>query len=111
MTRRQVAQMIAGMGMPYAYYQFTEGTAEAPPFVCYFYNGIDDLYADGVNYQKIERLHIELYTAEKDFEKEGIVESTLTANGFPYTKEINYINSEKLWQIAYETEVIINEQG
>ena len=38
MTRQEVAQMIAEMGIPYAYYQFPHGTEQAPPFVCFFYS-------------------------------------------------------------------------
>lgn len=112
MTYTEVATMVASIGLPYAYYQFPEGTAQEPPFVCFFYTNTDDLYADDKNYQGIPRLNIELYTSEKDFEKEAALEKILNDNGLTYYKEENYINSESMWQIAYEMEVIINgEQG
>ena len=109
MTYTEIASMIEAIGLPYAYYQFPEGTGQAPPFICFFYSGIDDLYADDSNYQRIVTLNIELYTSEKDFEHETAIESALADNGLTYYKEENYISSEKMYQIAYEMEVIINE--
>ena len=108
MTYKELASMIESIGLPFAYYQFPEGTSQAPPYVVFFYSDIDDLYADETNYQRIVQLNIELYTAEKDFDSEAAVEAVLAENDLTYYKEENYINSEKLYQIAYEMEVIIN---
>lgn len=108
MTYEEIATMIESFGLPSAYYQFPEGTGQVPPFVVFFYSGIDDLYADDVNYQRIVTLNIEFYTKEKDFDNEALIESKLTESGLTYTKEESYIASEKMYQIAYETEVIIN---
>lgn len=108
MTYKEISTMIESIGFPFAYYQFPEGTSQAPPFVVFFYSQIDDLYADEANYQRIVTLNIELYTAEKDFDSEAAVEAVLAENDLTYYKEENYIDSEKLYQIAYEMEVIIN---
>lgn len=108
MTYKEIAAMVESIGLPYAYYQFPEGTGQEPPFVVFFYSNIDDLYADESNYQRIVTLNIELYTREKDFEKEATVEGILQNSGLSYYKEENYIDSEKMYQIAYEMEVIIN---
>lgn len=108
MTYTEVATMVASIGLPYAYYQFPEGTGQDPPFVVFFYSNIDDVYADDSNYQRIVTLNIELYTREKDFEHEETIETALADNGLTYYKEENYIDSEKMYQIAYETEVIIH---
>ena len=109
MTYKQIASMVSSIGLPYAYYQFPEGTAQAPPFVVFFYADTDDVFADDTNYQRIATLNIELYTNEKDFATESTVEQILTNNNLTYYKEENYIDSEQMWQIAYEMEVIINE--
>lgn len=108
MTHKEVAEMVKSIGLPYAYYQFPEGTGQAPPFVCFFYSNTDDLYADDSNYQRILVLNVELYTAEKDFDLEDKTEKILSEAGLTYYKEENYIDSEKMWQIAYEMEVLIN---
>lgn len=108
MTYKQIASMVSSIGLPYAYYQFPEGTAQAPPFVVFFYADTDDVFADDTNYQRIATLNIELYTSEKDFSTESTAEQILTNNNLTYYKEENYIDSEQMWQIAYEMEVIIN---
>ena len=108
MSYEDIATMIESFGLPYAYYQFPEGTGQEPPFVVFFYSNIDDVYADDSNYQRIVTLNIELYTREKDFEHEETIETALADNGLTYYKEENYIDSEKMYQIAYEMEVIIH---
>ena len=108
MTREQVYQMVNSIGLPCAYYEFPDGTAQAPPFVVWFFATDTDVKADNSNYCDKEILSIELYTRSRDFEQEQAVEAVLKANGFCYAKEPSFIESERIWQIAYESEVIIN---
>lgn len=108
MTYKQIATMISGIGLPYAYHHFPNNTAKEPPFICFFFTGIDDLYADNSNYQRFETLNVELYTNQKDFANEEQVEAVLNGAGLTYYKEESYIESEQMWQIAYESEVLIN---
>ena len=108
MTYKEVNQMVKSMNLPYAYYQFPDGTAQAPPFICFFYSGTNDLYADQENYQRIEQLNIELYTKHKDFDLEAQIEAVLKANGITFSRQDSYINTEKMWQIAYEMDVLIS---
>lgn len=61
MTLKQVAQMVRSIGLPFAYYQFDDDTAVAPPFVVFYYPEDFDLHADGTNYKTIQSLVIELY--------------------------------------------------
>ncbi len=74
----------------------------------WFFTDSNDAYADNSNYVKIPTLNIELYTRFKDFENEALVEEVLKANGLTWYKEENFIESEQIWQIAYESEVVIN---
>ena len=108
MTFQQVNLMIESFGLPYAYYQFPEGTDQPCPFICFFYSGSGDVYADDINYQDIRKLTIELYTSTRDLTLEAVIEEFLKDNGFSYYREPNYIDTEKMWQIAYEMEVMIN---
>lgn len=110
MTYKEINTMIKSIGLPYAYFQFPKNTGQAPPFVLFFYSQQDDLFADDTNYQKIAKLNIELYTKEKDFAREEAVENVLQSYGFSYYKEENYIDTEQMFQIAYEMEVIINAE-
>ena len=110
MTHKEVNLMVKSMGLPYAYYQFPENTQQAPPFICYFYSGTSDFFADQENYQRIEQLNIEFYTKRKDFAKEEAIEAILKANGLTFTRQDSYIGSEKIWQIAYEMDVLITPE-
>lgn len=108
MTYEQIASMVESMGFPYAYYEFDEGSGQQPPFICFYYPNNNDFHADGVNYANIEQLNIELYTDEKDFDAEEKVESVLKANGLTFQKAETKIDSEKMYQVLYECEVLIN---
>lgn len=108
MTREEVAQMIDTIGPPYAYYQFSENTAQPCPFICFYYAGSDDMSADNINYAKVERLIIELYTDEKDFEKEDRVAAVLNSYGLFFTKTETYIATERMYETIFESEVILN---
>lgn len=109
MTTKEVSDMIKGIGVPYAYYQFTKATAKPCPFICFWYPGDNDFVADNKNYSKINRLILELYTDSKDFELEKKVETALNEAGLVYTREEAYIDTERMFQISYESEVVINE--
>ena len=108
MTYKEISTMLDGVGVPYAYYQFPDNTPQVPPFICFYYDGDNDLKADNVNYAAIRTLVIELYTAEKDFTLEDTVESVLKQNELPFSREEVYIDTEKLFMITYTMEVVIN---
>lgn len=108
MSRKEVYTMIQSIGLPCAYYEFPENTGQAPPFVVWFFATDTDVKADDTNYCDKEVIAVELYTKIRDFDQERAVEAVLTANGFCYSKEPNFIQKEKIWQIAYESEVLIN---
>lgn len=110
MTFTEIANMVAEIGYPYAYYQFDHGTEKAPPFICFYYPGRDDFLADDSNYSQITELTIELYTDNKDFEAESAVETVLEASGIVYEKDESYIDSERMYMITYTTEVLINAE-
>lgn len=119
MTYKEVYQVISGISLttsstgptiPAAYLQFPEDDPDnpAPPFICYYYTGDNDLKADDSNYQKIRQLNIELYCDNKDFATELLVEDALTSHGIVYSKLEDYIDSEKMYMTTYQTEVVIN---
>lgn len=109
MTYKEVKTMVATLGLPFAYKQFPNNTEQAPPFICYlFTDRSTDLMADNKNYSKLRPLSIELYTDEKDFEKEATIETALTNAGLAFTRSEDYIESERMYQITYDTEVLID---
>lgn len=108
MTYQEISNMIAEVGIPYAYYVFPVATPQAPPFICFMYPRNDDLMADNVNYARIVALTIELYTEEKDFSLEATLENILKNHGLKYVKSETYLDSEGMQMEVYEMEVLIN---
>ena len=109
MTYKEVASMVAEIGLPNAYYQFKE-TIQGPPFVCFFFTNANDFLADDVNFQKIEHLAVELYTDEKDYSLEAVVEDVLEGHCLVYLKQEEYLDSEQMHITVYEMDVVITEE-
>lgn len=109
MTEKEVFQMVKEAGFPAAYHHFEEGQSPDPPFLVYLYPGTNNFSADGAVYQGINQLDMELYTEKKDLEAEKKVEAVLKKHGFFYEKNETYLESEKMFEVIYETEVLINE--
>lgn len=111
MTYKDVEDVIASVGLPHAYYQFTKQTALPPPFICYYYDGSDDLEADNTNYKKIRPLVIELYTDKKDFNLEMSVENVLNTNGFVFTRAETPIDTEQMYMVVFRTTAVIEQEA
>lgn len=109
MTEKEVFQMVKSVGLPAAYHHFEEGQSPAPPFVVYLYPGTNNFSADGTVYQGINQLDIELYTDIKDLAVEKIVEAVLKEHGLFYEKTETYLETERMFEVLYEMEVLINE--
>lgn len=112
MTIKEIAAMVAGIGLPYAYHHFDEEEQRTlkPPYIRWFFSGIDDLYADNINFQRISDLRIELYTDIKDFDREEAIENILATNGWAYDKTETYLESELLYVTAYAGDIIISKE-
>ena len=98
MTYQEVKQMVESIGIPYAYYQFPEGTDQPCPFICFYFTDSNDLAADDTNYQR-----------NKDFTLENTVEAVLNQHGFVYARDEAYIDTERMNMVTYTIEVIITE--
>lgn len=109
MTYKEIAEMLESTGLPYVYHSFTE---EAPnlPYLVFTYPDNNDMSADNINYTHVVQLNLELYTESKDFETESIVEKMFTDNGLYYTKSTAYIESERMFQTLYITEILITKE-
>lgn len=110
MTFKEVNTMIASVGIDYAYDHFTDDTDHQLPFICFLYSNSDDFAADNTNYQRIRTLDIELYTENKDFALEETVERVLNTNGFVYSREESWIDSEQMYMVRFSTEIVITEE-
>ena len=97
-------QLMEEIGLPFAYDHFAEGESPNPPFITFLLPGSDNFAADGKVYLKINEVHIELYTDEKNPETEALVEAVLDAHEIFYDKSEVWIESEKLYEVLYSFE-------
>lgn len=107
MSPSEIKSMVEELGIPSAYYEFADNTELAPPFVCYFFTSSNDLSADNINYCRIERLNIELYTDAKDFALEKRLEQILTDHEVFFAKEETNLDSERMHETIYTSDIIL----
>ena len=100
--------IMEAIGLPYAYDHFAKGESPAPPFLCFLRPGSDNFAADGRVYYKINEVHIELYTDEKNPETEDRIEAVLDERGIFYDKSEVWIESEQLYEVLYSFELEVN---
>ena len=105
MTYEQIAEMMEEMELPFAYHQFADGESPAPPFLLFLSRRENTFSADNSMYFSFKMLDIELYTDVKNPELEKQVESVLKKRKIYYKKSEVWIESEKLYEVLYETEV------
>ena len=109
MTYKEVENMVASIGLPYAYYEF-KTTDQAPPFLCYLYTDSRDFAADDVNYQRVRPCRLELYTDYKDFTLENQIETVLNQHGLFYTRDEGFLGSESMNMVTYDFVVVVTEE-
>lgn len=110
MTYQEAAALLASIGLPTAYDHFEVGNAADPPFICFYFEGSDDLAADNTNFQRIRPLTVELYTDNKDFALEERVEAALNGAGLVFSRSETYIDGERMYEVVYTTDIIISEE-
>lgn len=108
MTEQNIFQMFKMVGFPVAYHHFEEGQSPEPPYLIYLYPETNNFSADGVVYQGINKLRIEFYSNKKDLYAERKIETMLNKHGFFYQKSEEFIKTEKMYEVIYEMEVMID---
>lgn len=103
----KTVQILKALGLPFAYDHFAEGESPLPPFVVYKYTGANNFNADGVVYYPIAEINLEVYTDKKDIVLERRIEHILTDAEICYAKSEIWIESEKLYEVLYSFDEIL----
>lgn len=106
MTYQEIISLLSEINLPYAYDHFAEGESSDPPFMVFLFPRSVNFGADGKVYQKINVLHLELYTDAKAPDIENQVEAVLDQHGIFYEKTEVWIADERLYEVLYEMEVL-----
>ena len=107
MTYDDVVTMLMESELPLSYDHFAEGESPDPPFLIFLFPNTNHFIADDSVYQKINELHIELYTDLKQPDVEEQVEAVLDSHGVVYDKSEVWIPDEHLYEVLYITEELM----
>lgn len=90
------------LGIPTAYYKFDSPVGL--PYATYMFGGDDGLHSDDVNYIKREKIIVELYFKDKNFELEKRLTDFFIDNGLAYSSSADqYIDEDDMFAKIYET--------
>lgn len=109
MTYEDIASMLNSTDLPVAYNSFPIGNVPPLPYIVYSFPNSENFGADNYAYQKGTQLRMWLCVAEKDFATENILESVLDANKIFYDKTESFEQSDSMYMILYESEIILTD--
>nr|DAV77351.1 MAG TPA: tail completion protein [Caudoviricetes sp.] len=104
-SQTEIESILRRMNIPFRYFLFSEKEVVEPPFLVWYLPESNNFFADGIVYEKITRLNLELYTDQKEFELEERLESLLEAEGIAWNKTEAFLDEEQLYEVLYEMEV------
>jgi hypothetical protein len=104
MTQAELLQALKSIGYPVTYGSFKSPVV--PPFITYQFAYSSDMIADNHNYVDIGNFQVELYTDKKDLAAEKKVQDKLKELGLPYRKFETFLDTENLYQILYEIQIL-----
>lgn len=108
MKYEDINTMLTATSMSATYFQWPIGHVPELPYLVWYLPGSENFTADDKVFKKIDTLNVELYTENKDFAAEAVVESVLNANHMAWDKVETYIESERMYQVLYTMEVVID---
>jgi len=104
MTYLDIKQEMKNLGFPCKYGSFK--SSPTPPFTTIQLAYNNDIMADNQNYEGIGNYQLELYTTSKHPPSEQLIENKLKELRLPYTKVETFLDSEDLYQVIYEIQLI-----
>lgn len=103
MTFDDLNALLNSTGIPFACHHWEK--PRKPPFGVYLSTGTDNFEADNIAYAVIEGAAVELYTVGRDEKSMALIERALDEAEIFWDRDINYIESLRLYQTRYEIEV------
>ena len=103
MTLADMRTLLLGTGMPVSYSSIPLDRNIVRPYICFFQDADRNFSADGVAYYVRKAISVRLYTDTRDEVSEGKVETAL--KDLYWTKSIEYLDDQKIYEITYEIEV------
>lgn len=111
MPIEKIKDILAEAGLPVTYYQWPEEGVPELPYLVWYLPSSDNFAADNKVYQRIERLNVELYARERDFDAEADLEAVLDEYELVWDKTSAFIETEEMYQTLYEMDLLITQQA
>lgn len=108
MNQVQTIALLNTLTIPSFYDHATEG--QKLPFIAIHSEQPDNFNADNLVYCEKWNFRIDLYTVNKDLKLEAEIKQLLNDNGIAWVKTEQYIDSENVWEVEFEFEVLGNEE-
>lgn len=106
MTLSEIKAALDKAGFPVAYHHFAVGKAPGLPYVVYT-AGERQIGADNAVHIEVHKIRVEVYTDQKDPAAVDKVKKAMLDAGLFYRHDGEfYIESEKMYLNAYESEVV-----
>lgn len=107
MNQVQMIALLDTLSVPSVYDHALEG--QALPFIAIHTEQPDNFAADNLVYCEKWNFRIDLYTVKKDLTLEAAIKKLLNDNGIAWVKTEQYIDSEQVWEVEFEFQVLGNE--
>ena len=93
------------LGIPVQYRAFQVGQAPQLPYLIFYENDSDNIFADNSNYFDVLNVVCELYADEKDIELETKLHKLFYDNEIEYNSTETFIDSENMYLKAYDVQI------
>lgn len=103
MTLEALKTLLSTTNIPVSYSSVPLDQDSARPYICFSQEQNRNFSADGVAYYVRKAISVRLYTDTRDEVSEGKVETAL--KDLYWTKSIEYLDDQKIYEITYEIEV------
>lgn len=107
MNQVQMIALLNTLSIPSVYDHADKG--QTLPFLAIHSEQPDNFVADNLVYCEKWNFRIDLYTVKKDTSLEASIKKLLNDNGIAWTKTEQYIDSEQMWEVEFEFEVLGDE--
>lgn len=94
------------LDIPIQYRAFQVGQAPQLPYIIFYENDSDNIFADNSNWFDVLNIICELYSDEKDIELENKLHKLFYDNEIEYNSTETFIDSENMYMKAYD--VVVN---
>lgn len=114
MTRKEIADMVGSVGLPFAYYVFPpdeNGNVDQTLPACIFFDmDYPDMDADNTHYRRIAHYAWELYEDEITFTLGDTIETVLQTYGIPYVRQgTEWFDDQRYYATVFTFTVFLDE--